>query len=373
MFDGMKATSPESGSAHGIDRADRLLAAFPAAMGVLDEDLRWRLVNRALTRLLSASEAALLGQPSFGAVHEDDNPAFQQCLRALLRGDRDADTVSVRWRRGDGSVLHAEVEIGRIAEGGGGALLLQLRSSESERAARDALDNAQRQLQRVTDAISHDLRAPVRAIDSFAARLADRLATDGDATARDYLGRIRAGAARMSELLSALGEFVRATRADMRTQAVDLSLVCEWACMSVRDRYPEREAEVRIQPGLSAHGDERLLQLLVLQLVDNAWRFAREGAPVQLRIEGERLADRVRLTVHDDGVGFEMEYAHKLFEPFQRLHGPDRGGGHGLGLAIAHRVVERHGGRIWAESAPGAGTTLYVELPAEPSATERPR
>ncbi|HZH42945.1 MAG TPA: ATP-binding protein [Lysobacter sp.] len=358
----------DAGPLRGEDRDSRLLAACSAGTGLLDPDLRWRALNAALAELLRIPAQALLGQPLLDAVHPDDAAALQAQLRALLGGAGGPLRVEARWRRGDGGEVCTEVGVGvlRDAHGEVEAFLLQLRDLSGERDARQALDAAQRNLQMITDTVSHNLRAPVRAIESFAARLDERCGAHLDDAGRDHLARIRAAAERMSELLASLNELVHAGRAELRPAPVDVSLLAEFAGMAMRDRYPERDAELDVEAGLTAYGDERLLRLLMMQLLDNAWRFARPGQPVRVSLRGARAGGRVHLQLHDEGSGFDMRYAHKLFEPFQRLHGPDQGGGHGLGLAIAHRVVERHGGRIWAESAPEAGTTLHVELPATP-------
>ena len=111
-------------------------------------------------------------------------------------------------------------------------------------------------------------------------------------------------------------------------------------------------------------GDERLLKLMLAQLMHNAWKFAQPGEPVRIEVTGEIEGNQLRMAIHDHGIGFDMRYAHKLFEPFQRLHGPEQGGGHGLGLAIAQRIAERHHGRILADSHLDAGSTFVIELPA---------
>jgi len=223
---------------------------------------------------------------------------------------------------------------------------------------------AQKQLQLLTDAVTHDLRAPLRSIESFAALLAERADAKLDDTERDHLQRVRDAAARMTALLDALGELSRATGAELKPAEVDVSLLAEWIGAELQETAPERNAQISVQPGLAAWGDERLLKLLLTQLLDNAWKFSDPDAPIRIEVGGMRSGDRLRITVRDHGSGFDMRYMHKLFVPFQRLHGPEQGGGHGLGLAIAQRIVQRHGGRISADSQPGDGSTFTVELPA---------
>jgi len=214
--------------------------------------------------------------------------------------------------------------------------------------------------------VSHDLRAPLRAIDSFSALLAAHLDDGADDTSRDYIARIRGASARMAELIDALLELSRAMRAELRPAPVDIGLLVDWAHAELADADTGRQAQIDVQPGLHAMGDERQLRLLVNHLLHNAWKFSRERDRVRVEIGGERRADRIVVHVRDHGSGFDMRYADKLFEPFQRLHGPEQAGGNGLGLAIVRCVAERHGGRVWAQSEPGAGSTFFVELPAVP-------
>lgn len=217
--------------------------------------------------------------------------------------------------------------------------------------------------------ISHDLRAPLRSIDNFAALLARH---DGlDDTARGYLERVRNASARAGSLIDALLELSRAGRAELAPATVDLSLLAEWRLAELQEADGAQPVELEVSPGLLAWGDERLLRQLLGALLDNAWKFSLPTGRVRIRVRGERSGDRLRLDVRDDGVGFDMRYADKLFAPFQRLHGPEQGGGHGIGLALAQRIAARHDGRLRAESQPGAGATFHLDLPAAPDAEGR--
>ncbi|WP_162823858.1 ATP-binding protein [Lysobacter sp. TY2-98] len=202
----------------------------------------------------------------------------------------------------------------------------------------------QRQLQMFADTVAHDLRAPLRSIESFAKLLEDRASDKLDASERMHLSRIRAAATRMSGLLVALGELSRAASAPMHPAEVDVSILCEWALAELHDLEPGRTVMVDVQPGLHAVGDERLLRQMLKTLLDNAWKFTRGVDHARIDVHGERIGQRLRLVIRDNGAGFDMQYAHKLFQPFQRLHGLEQGAGHGLGLAIAQRIAHRHGG-----------------------------
>jgi signal transduction histidine kinase len=209
--------------------------------------------------------------------------------------------------------------------------------------------------------ISHDLRAPLRAIESFAA-LAAADAALLPAT-RAHVERVRAAATRTGGLIDALLEFSRAGRAELHEQQVDMGLLAEWSAAELREREPQREAVLEVEPGLHVLGDERLLKLLVDQLLGNAWKFSRDCDCVHIRVGGRRVGQRLQLAVRDTGCGFDMRYVERMFQPFQRLHTPEQGAGHGLGLAIARRIIERHGGRLHARALAEGGSEFGFDLP----------
>jgi signal transduction histidine kinase len=216
--------------------------------------------------------------------------------------------------------------------------------------------------------ISHDLRAPLRTIDAYSAML-EREAGEGlDDTGRDHLARIRGAAARMGALLESLLEYSRVDRGDLANAPVDLGLLAGVELAALQDLVPGRVVQASIAPGLVAFGDERLLRLLMAHLVRNAWNFS--GDDVELDVGGASDGGTLRIAVRDGGSGFDPRYADRIFEPFQRLHLPEQGAGAGLGLAIATRIVARHGGRLHAESIPGSGSTFHVELPAAATGTD---
>ncbi|WP_407353426.1 sensor histidine kinase [Luteimonas sp. R10] len=238
-----------------------------------------------------------------------------------------------------------------------------MRLREAER----ALQMLRRQQETLAHGISHDLRAPLRAIGSYAQILAAGHADGMDARGRDYLERICDAAARMEELIEGLLQLSHVARAPMRPEQVDVGLLVEWSAAELQDAEPERAAEVTVQPQLAAFGDERQLKQLFERLLHNAWKFSRERERVRIDVRGEHRNGHIVISVSDQGSGFDMRYAERMFEPFQRLHGPEEGGGHGLGLAIAQCIAERHAGRLWAESTPGSGSVFHVELPAAPA------
>ena len=240
---------------------------------------------------------------------------------------------------------------------------LETRLQRAERDAAEArleADAANTRLQAFMHGVSHDLRAPLRAIDGFAARLAPKMAADADA--RDAVARIRAATTRMGGLIDGMVEMARVGSVELRPTHVDVSLLADWALAELQDADTGRAVEATIQPGLEVVGDERLLKTLLDQLLANAWRFSASRDKVTVAVEGERTGDGLRLRISDRGIGFAPAYAGKLFQPFQRLHGVDQGAGHGLGLAIARQVAVRHGGDIRAHAVEGEGATFEVRL-----------
>lgn len=239
------------------------------------------------------------------------------------------------------------------------------KSVQDQQAHGDADEASRRQLQMFADAVAHDLRAPLRSIQNFSRLLETRVAAELDETANDHLQRIRRAAERMDGLLAGLGELSQATSAALRPGPVDLGMLCDWVLAELQDGSPGRSVEITTDglDRLQVQGDERLLKLALSRLMDNAWRFTPADETVRVEVSATTTDGRVRLQVRDHGGGFDMRYVHKIFEPFQRLHGPEEGAGHGLGLAVAQRIVERHGGTLSAESGDG-GTIFHLELPA---------
>ncbi|MEO5961829.1 MAG: ATP-binding protein, partial [Thermomonas sp.] len=245
-----------------------------------------------------------------------------------------------------------------------GAVKTLNRTLESRVAARTrALSEANHELESFAYSVSHDLRAPLRAIEGFSRILGERYADALDETGRDYLGRVRRATERMAELIDALLKLSRISRTGLNATEVDLSLLAEEVAASLADADPQRQLEVRIQPGMSAYGDRALLLTLLDNLMGNAWKFT-NGTPDAV-IEVGMSLDRdgkPRWFVCDNGAGFDAGYSNKLFRPFQRLHSQDAFPGHGIGLASVKRIIERHGGDIRAEGAVGQGATFSFTL-----------
>ena len=227
------------------------------------------------------------------------------------------------------------------------------------------LESANKELEAFAYSVSHDLRAPLRGIDGFSQALMEDYGDKLDEDGRHYLSRVRAGTQRMGLLIDDLLRLSRVSRAQMEHGPVDLSAAAKAVLAELRQQEPGRSVTTRVQEGLAATGDPHLLRIALDNLLGNAWKYSgrTEGARIEMGIAetGEGRA----FFVKDNGAGFDMAYAHKLFGVFQRLHSAEEFPGTGIGLATVARIVHRHGGRIWAKGEPGKGATFYFTLPED--------
>ncbi len=230
------------------------------------------------------------------------------------------------------------------------------------------IEAANRELQSFSHSVSHDLRTPLRAIHGFAHAIEEEGAAVLDDELKDYLRRIQAAALRMGELIDDLLELGRVGQMEVMATAVDLSLMAHEILCGMMAAEPGRRVDTGLEEGIVVSGDPRLLRIALENLLGNAWKFTAECESARIAFGRVRRGDRNMLAIRDNGAGFNMDYAGKLFLPFQRLHAADRFTGTGIGLATVKRVIDLHGGRIEAEGTPGQGAAFYFELPQEPAA-----
>jgi light-regulated signal transduction histidine kinase (bacteriophytochrome) len=232
----------------------------------------------------------------------------------------------------------------------------ELAQSNAELAA------ANKELEAFSYSVSHDLRAPLRSIDGFSHALLEDCAAQLNDEGKSYIHRMRAAAQRMGLLIDDLLNLSRLTRAEMKLESVDLSEVGRSIAADLENSEPERQTKFRIQEGIDAYADSRLMKIALENLLGNAWKFTckRESACVEF---GKTDSNGSLIYfVRDNGAGFDPSHAERLFGAFQRLHDKDEFPGTGIGLATVQRIIHRHGGRIWAESAVGQGATFYFTL-----------
>ena len=225
------------------------------------------------------------------------------------------------------------------------------------------LKEANDELDSFNYSVSHDLRAPLRGIDGFSQVILEEYGDRLDDMGRHYLERIRAAASQMGELIDSLLTLSRLTRGEMDSETVDLTALAREVADALREEAPERQVEFVIEDGMEVEGDEGMLRAAVYNLLENAWKFTRRSERARIEMGSESRDQGTVYVVRDNGVGFDIRYADRLFSPFQRLHPTGEFEGQGIGLAIVQRIVKRHGGRIWVEDEPSPGATFCFTLP----------
>jgi PAS domain S-box-containing protein len=315
-------------------------------------------------------------------VHPEDLPVMKETWRKAGRGEGEY-VLRHRILMPDGRIKHLFVrfEVFRDSEGIPVRALgtaqditeqvlareeVQRLNAELEQRVQERtaeLTAANRELESFAYSISHDLRAPLRGIDGFSKLLADeyrdRLGDEGV----DYLDRVRRAAQRMGTLIDDILELSRVTRQEMRRVRVDLSQIAAEIVEERSRAEPGHRVAVTLAPDCTAHGDPQLLRVLMQNLLENAWKYSAKQPAPAIEFGRETIDGEPVFFVRDNGVGFDMKYADRLFTPFQRLHRPEEFEGTGIGLATVARIIRRHGGRVWAESEPGKGTIVRLTLP----------
>ena len=236
---------------------------------------------------------------------------------------------------------------------------------QAEKALRERtfqLESANKELESFSYSVSHDLRAPLRSIDGFSVLLLEEHADRLDPAAQGYLRRVRAGSQRMGQLIDDLLNLSRVTRSEMNRETVDLSALARAIATELQQAQPERAVDLVIAPNLVANGDARLLRIALENLLSNAWKFTGRCSCARIEFGAIRHNGQPAYLVRDNGAGFDMTYAHKLFGAFQRLHAASEFPGSGIGLATVQRIIHRHGGRVWTEGEVERGATFYFTL-----------
>jgi PAS domain S-box-containing protein len=364
VFITVRALSPERAEEETTaDPRFRIMAdASPVLLWMAGKDGHCTFFNQPWLEFTGRTMEMELGVGWAEGVHAED---FQRCMSTFMTAfvARREFQMEYRLRRADGEYRWLlDTGIPHYAADGEFAGFIGSCIDVTElKNVRDTLDRTVRErtaeLESFAYSVSHDLRSPLRAIEGFGRELLEQYGAGLDDRAQHYLTRICTATHRMSDLIDGLLALSRITRADLVRTHVDLSALARSILDDLREREPERNVDVRVADGLAAFVEPRLTRALLENLLANAWKFTsrRERASIEVGRSGEGAAFFVR----DDGAGFDMEHAGRLFAPFHRLHPPQQFEGTGIGLATVQRVVARHGGRVWAEAAVEKGATFF--------------
>ena len=343
----------------------------PIGVAVVGLDGRFLRVNRSLCEMLGFAEPELLSTTFQKITHPDDLDASMANVRRVMEGEIDRYSLEKRYVGAGGRTVWVSLSVSLVRDQEGEPLyfvdqikdVTEQREAAEELALRaEELARANAELEQFSYSVSHDLRAPLRAIDGYSRILLEDFADDLDEEGKGYLMRVQANSQRMGLLIDDLLDLSRITRSPLRREEVDLSGLASSILAELEGSEPERRVQTGVAEGLVANADPGLLRVALENLLGNAWKFTSREPEAAIEL-GVTDRDGVEaFYVRDNGAGFDARYSDKLFAPFQRLHGDREFEGTGIGLATVQRVIHRHGGQVWAESELDEGATFYFTL-----------
>lgn len=356
--------------------------ASPQPMWAFDiETLAFLVVNDAAVAHYGYSREEFMRMTLANIRPSEDVPLLLEGLSNIRQKEVAAERVLRRHRRKDGEIINVEVASHALDWNGRPARVAiaydvtsrelakkswaQLHATLEQQVAQRTreLELANHELEAFSYSVSHDLRAPLQAIDGFSGALAQKYGNQLPAQANHYLQRIRAGAVHMNAVIDDLLSLSRTARAVVQRKPISLASVARATVDRLRQQHPDRHVNVVIEESLTADCDAGLVAVLFDNLIGNAWKFTSRTPDAEIRVGSVASADEGAIFfVSDNGAGFDMAHAVKLFKPFERLHTVSEFEGTGIGLAIVQRIVQRHGGRVWAESESGRGAQFFFTL-----------
>jgi PAS domain S-box-containing protein len=357
---------------------DAIVENIPHMIFVKDgRELRFVRFNAAGERLLGMKREELIGKNDFDFFPKEQAEFFQAKDRATLAlaraGNVDGAKVDILEEQIDtknGKRWLHTVKVPVEIERGTPPFLLGIseditarKAAEDElRRAKESAESTSKELEAFSYSVSHDLRAPLRSIDGFSLAVIEDAGDKLDEDNRKNLERVRAAAQKMATLIDDLLNLSRVSRQALREEPVDLTAIAEGIVAELRRADPTRQVEVTIARDLKAVGDPRLIEVMLQNLIGNAWKFTRKKSVAHIEVGAVEIDGERRFFVKDDGAGFDMDYVNKLFGAFQRLHGASEFEGTGIGLATVQRIAHRHGGQVWAEGAVEQGARFTFRL-----------
>ncbi len=363
----------------------QIINLAPVCISAKNEDGRYILANVALARIYNTSVEALLGKTDLEFVASSaEAEAFRTGDLAVLEQGAAIDLPEQRitTASGDHRVFHTTkipfttgIDGERAVLGVSADVTARVKAEEELLALNNQLEEriqqrtaelaaANKELEAFAYSVSHDLRSPLRGIDGWSQALLEDYGSQLDERASGYLARVREEIQRMGRLIDDLLALSRLGRAELRLQRVDLSALIHAYVERVRTRDHERDVNISVQTGVVVKGDPVLLGAVVQNLIDNAWKFTARREEATITFSADHGPNGWVCKVQDNGAGFDMAHAARLFLPFQRLHTQREFPGSGIGLASAQRILQRHGSRIYAEGEPGVGATFRFTLEA---------
>ena len=342
-----------------------------------DDQLRYIMVNAANARFFEREPGDIIGRTDADLMPRE---AAAECdasdMRAIKLGGLVVTTERVGDRVYESRKFPVELADGRLGVGGFVRDVTEQRRAEGEirrlatelerrveqRTAQLAATN--RELESFAYSISHDLRAPLRALDGFSEILLQDYGAEIDETGRGYLRRIKGAANHMAELMDGLLQLSRLSREELLLEDVDLAEMARSVVTDLQEQDPDRTVDVLVEGGLRAEADPKMLRVVLVNLLGNSWKFTSRHETARIEVGMKRRDGAPAFFVRDDGAGFDPRYARNLFGAFQRLHTPDQFEGTGIGLATVQRIVHRHGGAVWAEGEVEKGATFWFTLGA---------
>jgi PAS domain S-box-containing protein len=357
----------------------KLLEAAPDAMVITNQAGMIQLVNTQTETLFGYPRQEILGQPVEVLIphrFRDRHMAYRRDYSALPHARAMGEGLELFGRRKDGSEFPVEVSLSPIETYEEGLIASAIRDATQRKQIQERLEEQRKQLARsnielvetnrelesFSYSVSHDLRAPLRAIDGFSAALMEDCEPQLDEAGKDHLKRIRAATQRMGNLIDDLLNLSRITRGEMHMKTVDISALVRAVSQGMNEAHPGRKVKFTIEDGLKAEADQNLLRVALENLLGNSWKFTSKRPAAHIEFGKTDFNCVPAYYVRDDGAGFDPFYAQNLFGAFQRLHAASEFPGTGIGLATVQRIIRRHGGRIWAEGAVDKGATFYFTL-----------
>ena len=347
----------------------------------IHRDARLEYVNYALVRMLGYDRAdEIIGRQVYEMMHPGEREVLRERAEWVASTRRATPIVQTVMLRRDGSSLEVETTAASFRQNEATwiisivrditqrkrveAELKRLNAELELRVARRTaeLEQANRELEAFSYSVSHDLRGPLRAITGFGAILMTEGGDKLDPKMQGYLQRTQAAAERMGMLIDDLLALSRISRHEMKRQPVDLSSLAGKVAESLIQAHPARKVQLSVAPGMKVQGDPGLIRILLENLIGNAWKFTSHTEAAVIEVGATENEGRWSYSVRDNGAGFDMRYAGKLFGAFQRLHSQSEFEGTGIGLSIVQRIVDRHGGMVWAEGKVHAGATFHFTL-----------